>query len=167
VNKLADLGEEQSRALRTDDVTETIVDLDSRIASQKASVDRTRALLSRAERIGDIVTIEGELARREADLGSLQAQKRSLADKVTLSTITLHLIGPKAAPKNEEATGFLAGLSSGWDAFVTTANALLTAFGAMLPFLIAIGAPVGLLVWYLRRRRPRPVAPAAAPQPEG
>ena len=70
VGKLSDLGKELSRGIDTEDVTEQAVDLDTRIASQTASVDRTRALLSRAQQITDIVTIEQELARREADLGS-------------------------------------------------------------------------------------------------
>jgi hypothetical protein len=168
VNKLAKLGKEQSRGIHTDDVTEAVVDLDTRIASQKASVDRTRALLARADRITDIVTIEGELARREAELGSMQARKRSLADQVTLSTITVHLIRPReAAPKGDPPANFLSGLGAGWDAFTTSFNVLLVVFGAMLPFLVALGVPAAAAVLLLRRRRPRPVAtpaPAAAPE---
>ena len=44
---------------------------DARVASQRASVDRVRALLSEARSIGDVVAIESELTRREADLDSL------------------------------------------------------------------------------------------------
>jgi Domain of unknown function (DUF4349) len=166
VNKLGtDLGDELSRGLSTDDVTEAVVDLDARITGQKASVDRTRALLVRAQAISEIVTIEQELARREAELASLQARKRSLSDQVTLSTITLHLIGPRAeAPKDEdEPANFLTGFMAGWDAFKTTVNAALVVFGAMLPFLIALGIPVAVLVVLLRRRRPSPDATAAPP----
>jgi hypothetical protein len=164
VNKLAkDLGTEVSRGINTDDVTETVVDLDARLASQKASVDRTRTLLARANQISDIVTIEQELARREAELASLQARKRALADRVTLSTITVHLIGPKAtAPEgDDEPANFLTGLAAGWNAFTATVNGALVVFGALLPFLVALGIPVAVLVWVLRRRRPRP-----APAPE-
>jgi hypothetical protein len=166
VNKLGtDLGDEVSRGLSTDDVTEAVLDLDARIAGQKASVDRTRALLVRAQAISEIVTIEQELARREAELASLQARKRSLSDQVTLSTITLHLIGPRAeAPKDEdEPANFLTGFMAGWDAFKTSVNAALVVFGAMLPFLIALGIPVAALVVLLRRRRPSPAATAAPP----
>jgi len=168
VEKLSDLGKELTRGISTEDVTEAVVDLDARIASQKASVDRTRALLGRAQQITDIVTIEQELARREAELGSLQARQRSLADQVTLSTITLHLVGPKApaVKEKDEAENFLTGLAAGWDAFVTSVNGALIVLGAMLPFLVAIGIPVWLAVWLLRRRRPQPVPPAPAPAPE-
>ena len=37
------------------------------------------------------------LARREADLESMQAQQRNLADLVALSTIAVSLLGPDAA----------------------------------------------------------------------
>ena len=169
VNKLGtDLGDELSRGIATDDVTEAIVDLDARIAGQKASVDRTRALLARAQAINEIVTIEQELARREAELASLQARKRSLADQVTLSTITLHLIGPRAEattrtrtnPRTSSRASQPAGTRSR-----PSVNAALIVFGAMLPFLIALGIPVAALVWLLRRRRPVPPAPAAAAPP--
>jgi hypothetical protein len=164
--KLSKVGKELSRGINTEDVTEAVVDLDTRIASQKASVDRTRALLSRAQQISDIVTIEQELARREADLGSLQARKRSLADQVTLSTITLHLIGPAAsATADDDSETFLTGLAAGWKAFIATVNGLLVVLGALLPFLVALGIPVAVLVWVLRRRRPRPLA--APPGPLG
>jgi len=165
VEKLSDLGTELNRGLNREDVTEAVVDLDSRIASQKASVDRTRALLARAQQISDIVTIESELARREAELGSLQARKRSLADQVTLSTITVHLVGPASAAKDEnedEPDTFLTGLSDGWNAFTATVNGLLVVFGALLPFLIALGIPAAVLIWALRRRR-QAVGPPAAP----
>lgn len=168
VNKLSkDLGEELNRGLNSEDVTEAVVDLDARIAGQKASVDRTRALLARAQQIGEIVTIEQELARREGELASLQARKRALADQVTLSTITLHLIGPRPeSPKEEDDTPtFLSGLAAGWDAFTSTVNWALVIFGAMLPFLAAIAIPVVVLVWIVRRRRPRPEPiPVAAPE---
>jgi len=170
VGELAALGEEITRSLRTDDVTEAVVDLDSRIASQQASVTRTRVLLSRAERIADIVAVEGELARREADLAALQARKRTLADTVSLATITLNLYGPRAEVKPDEPeTGFLAGLEAGWKAFLRTLTGLLTVVGAVLPFAVVLAVPAAVLWLVLRRRRrgtgPAAAAPAATPAP--
>jgi hypothetical protein len=167
VDKVAKLGKELNRGIHTDDVTDAVVDLDTRIASQKASVNRTRALLARAEAIGDVVTIEGELARREADLGSLQAQQKSLADQVTLSTITVHLIAPHAAaPAKAAGPSFLTGLNAGWHAFVASVNGLLVVLGALLPFLVTLGIPVIAAVLLLRRRRRPPAPVPATVQPE-
>jgi hypothetical protein len=154
------LGEEESRSIQTEDVTEAMIDLDTRLATQRASVERVRALLARARTIGEVVSVEGELTRREAELASLEQRKERLADQVALSTITVNLRGPEAPgeqPKDE--TGFIAGLKAGWDGFLTSVQVVLTVAGWLLPWLIAIGLPVWLAVWLLRRR-PRPVAPA-------
>jgi Domain of unknown function (DUF4349) len=161
--ELAKLGKEESRAVQTQDVTEVVVDLDARLVSQQASVDRVRALLAKAQTIGEVVSVESELARREADLASLQARKRSLTDKVDLSTIAVSLLGPAApAPTPDEPqTGFLAGLKSGWKAFLASIQIVLTVLGALIPWIVAVGVPVWLVVWLVRRRGRRP-APAAA-----
>ena len=105
------LGRQQSREIDTQDVTEETVDLDARITSQRARVESARRLLARATSITDLVSLENELGRREADLASLEAKKRRLADLTALSTITVSLAGPAAKATEEEAeTGFLVGL---------------------------------------------------------
>jgi hypothetical protein len=159
--ELAKLGKEESRAVQTQDVTEVVIDLDARLVSQQASVDRVRALLAKAQTIGEVVSVEAELARREADLASLQARKRSLTDKVDLSTITVSLLGPAAPTRDEPQTGFLAGLKSGWKAFLASIQIVLTVLGALIPWIVAVGVPVWLVVWLVRRRGRRP-APAVA-----
>ncbi|WP_229399812.1 DUF4349 domain-containing protein [Micromonospora okii] len=167
LEELAKLGRQELRSIRTEDVTEETVDLDARIATQRARVDSGRKLLSQADSITDLVTIERELARREADLASLEAKKRRLADLTALSTITLTLVGPQAETQgDEDGTGFLAGLRGGWAAFVASVGVLLTALGALLPFAVALGLPVAVLLVVLRRRRRRrPVPPTVSEPP--
>jgi hypothetical protein len=56
----------------------------------------------------------------------------------------------------DEAPGFLGGLRAGWDALLSFLNVLVTALGAMLPWLAVLAPPV-ILAWVLvRRRRRRP-----------
>ena len=165
VKQVSGLGDELTRTIKTDDVTEAVVDLDTRIASQRASVDRTRVLLARAQKIEDVVRIERELANREAALASLEARQRTLADQVTYSTITVEIVGPKVVVAAKQPDrGFLAGLRSGWHAFLTGGTALLTTLGAILPFVLAIGIPLTAALLLLRRRGRRAMAvPTAAP----
>ncbi|MFI6240764.1 DUF4349 domain-containing protein [Micromonospora sp. NPDC050795] len=168
VEEIAKLGRQQSREINTQDVTEETVDLEARITSQRARVESARRLLSRATSITDLVSLENELGRREADLASLEAKKRRLADLTALSTITVSLAGPAAKDADEKAeTGFLVGLRGGWKAFVVSMTVLLTVLGALLPWLVALGVPlVALLVVLRRRRKPSaPVAPVSAPPP--
>lgn len=168
VEEMAKLGRQQSREIDTQDVTEETVDLDARIASQRARVESARRLLARASSITDLVSLENELGRREADLASLEAKKRRLADLTALSTITVSLAGPRAKATEEKAeTGFLVGLRGGWKAFVVSMTVLLTVLGALLPWLVALGVPLAALLVVLRRRRKSPalVAPVSAPPP--
>jgi hypothetical protein len=166
LDRLGRLGREQSRSSSTQDVTQDVADVDARVASIQASIARVRAILSRAERIGDVVSVEGELSRRTTELESLQARQRALAGQVNYATITLQLTADRAAapaPPPDRA-GFVGGLRDGWHAFAATLGWVLTALGAVLPFLLlAVPVVVALL---LRRRRLTAAPSAPAPRPE-
>lgn len=167
VDKLSELGEVISRNQSTEDVTEQVVDLDSRVATQRASVDRVRALLARASTVDEIVRIEQEVTTRESDLESLEQRRQALAGQVAMSTVTLKVDKAVApAPRQEEASGFLAGLSDGWGAFLDAGAVTLRVVGAVLPFLLVFGIPAALVLRRWRRRRtPAPAAAPAAPAP--
>jgi hypothetical protein len=165
VDSIARLGTQENRDINTEDVTEQVVDLDARIATQQARVASGRRLLASAKTLNDLVMLEGEVAKREADLASLQGKKARLDDLAALSTITVTLLGKDApAPVEKNHLGFLAGLEGGWTSFLMAVAVTLTMLGALLPWAVAVGVPAVALVWWLRRRRPpAPVTPAPAP----
>lgn len=146
-----------------DDVTTTVIDNKIRLQVQQRSIRRIALLLDRAQSIRDIVSIEAQLSRRQAALGSLQRQQAYLADQTQMATITVTLERTKAKveqkEKEEDEKGFLAGLDKGWTGFKTVAVNLATATGAALPFLVVLallGIPARSLVRRAGRRRPAP-----------
>ncbi|MEO6089885.1 MAG: DUF4349 domain-containing protein [Umezawaea sp.] len=139
------------RETKSEDVTEQVVDVESRIASQRASVDRVRALLERAATTSEITQIEGELTKRQTDLESLQRRYDALKGQVAQSTITVSIRQGAAPSAPEEKLGFVGALESGWHALLEAVRVLLVVIGAVLPFAVVL-VPVGL-VWMLRRRR--------------
>jgi len=145
--RLSELGEVIQQGGSSDDVTGQVVDLQARIQSQQASVERVRALLADAESLGDVVTIEAELTRRQADLEALQAQDALLADQVALASVSVTLTEPGAT-----TGGFTDGLRAGWDAFVESARTLATGLGAVLPFLAALAVILLPIAVVLRSR---------------
>jgi hypothetical protein len=152
----------KTREQNAQDVTDQTVDVEARLATQRASVERVRALLARATSVSEITSIEGELTSRESELESLQRRRDSLAGSVAMSTVTLSVKAESAPtpPPPPDRSGFLGGLAGGWDAFLGFGGGLLTVVGAVAPFLL-IGVPIGAVVWWLRRRRPAaPAAPA-------
>jgi hypothetical protein len=162
MQQVGGLGVVRSRSQSSQDVTDSYVDTASRVKSQRASVDRVRTLLGRATGIGDVVRLESELSRREADLDALEARLASLDDSTTLATLVVTLSRPDAdAPAPAEADGFIAGLQAGWHALGASATVVLQIVGALIPFAFLL-ALVGLPVWLvLRRRRAGSPAPSA------
>ena len=164
LDALGQLGTVQHRQQAVQDVTTQVIDNDARIKAQAASVESVEQLLARANTIGEVISIENELARRQADLDSLKQQQRWLADQTSMSTIQVSITGaPKAAKPHPAAahSGFLAGLDDGWHALAGTAVALSTVVGALLPFALVVGL-IGVPVWLAVRRRRTPLAPPPA-----
>ncbi|GAA4505711.1 DUF4349 domain-containing protein [Nonomuraea ferruginea] len=165
LNRLGrDLGERLSLNQETEDVTVQVADVESRVKSAERALESLRTLLTKADTIGQVLDVEREIATRAADLESLQAQRKSLAEQTAMATLTLRLVGPAAAvalPADEPA-GFLGGLRAGWDSLVDFLMVLVTALGAALPWLAVITPPVVLALVMVRRRRRRR---APAPDP--
>ncbi|WP_411091087.1 DUF4349 domain-containing protein [Streptomyces sp. 049-1] len=151
------------RGAKAQDVTDQVVDVESRVKSQRASVARVRELMDRATKLSDVVTLEGELSSRQTELEALLAQQASLKDRTSLATITLSLAETPAEAAEDDDPGFTDALAGGWDAFVTMLRWLAVALGAVLPF--AVVAALLALVWLrvVRPRLPRRTAPAPAP----
>lgn len=143
------------------DVTTEVIDTDVRVKNARTSIERIRTLLTQAEKIGDVISIESELASREAELNSLLAQQAHLADQTSLSTITVSISRDGAAPAKGSDSGFLPGLSAGWDALRALGTWLATGAGVLIPWVPVI-ALVGVPIWLLVRRRRATSAPAPA-----
>lgn len=150
-----------------EDVSTEVIDVDARIRAQRASVSRVEALLDQATDLQQVISIERQLANRQADLDSLVARQKYLADQTALSTITIAIEQPdEDEPKkdDDDDNAFVGGLKDGWDSFVDGLVVALTVVGFLLPWLILV-AVLGVPLWLgLRRRadrRPAPPAPAA------
>ncbi|MGH1503291.1 MAG: DUF4349 domain-containing protein [Acidimicrobiales bacterium] len=98
LDALAGVGVVLAQEVSATDVTERVVDLESRIITSEASVERLRAFLADATTLEAIAQIEAELLTRETDLELLRGQLRTLQNQVSLATITLHLTQPVPGP---------------------------------------------------------------------
>ena len=151
MDDLARIGKVEHQSRKSEDVTTQVLDNDARVRAAERAIRQIEVLLGRARALRDIIAIESDLARRQADLDSLKSQQAWLEDQTSLSTISVQLSRPGEAPE-DEARGFLAGLGDGWDALGNTTVVLLTVVGAVLPFAVLV-ALVGVPVWMVLRRR--------------
>ena len=138
------------------DVTLEVIDLEARISTLEASIERLRDLQRQATSVADLVAVESELATRQSELESLTARRDYLANQVDLSTVFLSM--------DQDDTGaalspdFLGGLQRGWDALLTLGAGLVTGVGFLLPLAIvglAIAAVIIVIVRAIRRRTKR------------
>jgi hypothetical protein len=168
MTELEKVGTLVSSKRQSADVTTQVLDTDVRVEAQQRSIDRIQVLFDHAVSIKDVVSIEGELSRRQADLASLEAQQRYLADQTSMSTITLAVerIPEKAKPKpkkDHDEAGFISGLSDGWGALKTFLVGASTVAGALLPWLL-LALLLAIPGWPLfRRLRRRDAAAVATP----
>ncbi|MFD7613533.1 DUF4349 domain-containing protein [Streptomyces sp. NPDC059828] len=171
LTELEGSGKLLSRKADAKDVTDQVVDVASRIATQRASVARVRALMDRADELADVVTLEGELSRRQSELESLLAQQASLKDRTAMATITLELSEPDGAEPvaDDEDPGFLDALKGGWEALAATVHWIGLVLGAVAPFAAVLAVVYAVWRWLIRplRQRRRPAAAPGQPtQPE-
>ncbi len=171
------LGDDEYETITSTDVTTQTTDLDARIAALDTSVTRLLDLLSRATDTTDLVELETALSARQAELDGLRAQQRSLADQVSLATVSVDF-GTTATAPVDRPQDFFGGIVLGAEALAAFLGALLIGLGVALPWLV-VPAIVAVVVVVLVRRRgaarraaisgepapaPRPV-PAAKPVP--
>ncbi len=152
---MADLekaGTLENASRSAEDVTTQVIDTDVRVRAQERSLRRIEVLLDSATSLRDVVAVEAELTRRQADLDSLKQQQAYLADQTSSSTITVHIDhATTGKPDDDDPAGFVAGLKSGWSALTTLVAGLATVTGALLPFAAALGL-LGVPLWLLLRR---------------
>jgi Domain of unknown function (DUF4349) len=163
---LAGLGTKLSETQQTQDVTQTVADVNSRVASAQAAIVQLRKLLTRAGTVNGLLTVQDQINYQEANLEALQSQQRALAGETTYATISTTILGPPPAHHHRHhkaAGGFLGGLTAGWHALRRVVAALLTVTGAALPFAVIL-AVVAAASYAARRRLARRRAGASPAQ---
>lgn len=171
IDRVAELAEVRSRSISTDDVTSQYTDLEGRIATLEASVERLRALIAEADDVVQIAALEGELTNREAELESATGQLRVLTEQTELATLTVSIVPEEAAPAEDEDDGApspLDALQNGWDAFVGAVLWTVAVVLTLLPFLVSAALLALLARWAGRRWRaghPKAPTPPSRPAP--
>jgi hypothetical protein len=139
------------------DVTSQYVDLQARISALQASRQQYLTILSKAESIGDILSVQSQLDTIQSQIEELQGQLSVLDSQTTYGTVTVSLSGaghpvpPPPPPRS--------GLTTAWHdsvgGFVSGVEWLIRVAGPTL-FVLLFGAAVvvaGRWVWRASRRR--------------
>jgi Domain of unknown function (DUF4349) len=176
VAQIGELGRVISRTQDAEDVTAQVIDLNARILTAQASVDRVRAFLEEATNVSELAGLEAELTVRETELEQLRAQQRGLGERVSLATLNITLVSPPipvvVEPEPEvvielgEPTTVASAFRAGRDTLGSILVGIAIGAAAIAPMMVLI-IPVLLVLWLVgrryRRRHPRTHRVASAP----
>ena len=176
IAELDAVGVRRTASQGTEDVTGQAVDIDARLVTAQASLERVRKLLEAATDLGQVLSLESQLTERETLVEQYQAMKRAIDDRVSLATLRIHLsLSPAPAAKAvapskpASKTGIGKSFKSGWHGFVIALAAILIFVGYTAPFLVLGAIAAGILILITRRqrraRRSRSVVPPPPPAP--
>lgn len=143
-------GRVTSRNTSTEDLTRQIVDTEARLRAQTALRDRLQQLLrDRPGRLADLLEVERELARVQADIDAVQSNLAVMRTRVAMSELNVsYTSAPRPLgsdtmlPLREAFADFLGIIVSGFAVIIYF-------IAGLIPFLL-VGAP---LVWLLLRWR--------------
>ena len=91
VASLEMLGTVTSRSIKGEDVTEQYIDVEARLKNKIVLRDRLKQLLEKATAVKDVLAIETELNRVQADIDSMEGRIKSLKGQADFATVTLDL----------------------------------------------------------------------------
>jgi hypothetical protein len=91
MDEVATMGKERRRHLTGADVTDQYTDLEARLRSTIALRDRLQQLLARAATLDEVLSLEKQIARLQADVDALQAKIDQLKSRVALASLSVSL----------------------------------------------------------------------------
>jgi hypothetical protein len=154
LRKLRGMGEVKEESSNANDVTEQYTDLQSRLRNLQASEQRYLDLLSRAETIDEILTVQDRTNATRAEIEQVQGRIQLLDNQSSLATITVHLVPPVAgAPKDDGgAQNPLEVAQEAWEASLAVLLGIATVAVAVVAFSWWLVPLAALGLWLGRRQ---------------
>ena len=103
LTQLSKIGSVSYRSSQSQDVTDSYIDTKARIQPMRDGIDRVRALLAKTTDLQQVITLESELSRRQADLDSLEQRLAKLDAMTTTSDVTVTLWTDATTPVPTES----------------------------------------------------------------
>jgi hypothetical protein len=140
------------------DVTEEFIDLEARIKTQKALELQFLEIMRQANKVADALEVQRQIADVRTDIEKLEGRKRFLENRASLSTITVNIQTPKPVIA-VTVPGFGQNLREAVSDSIGIGSELVLFFTrlviVMIPILIFVVLPSGLVARYLVRRAKR------------
>jgi archaellum component FlaC len=157
--EIVKLGQVQSQTIKSDDVTQQLVDSTARLKNLRQQEELTRKIMERSGSIKDVLAVSQSLSEIREQIEQLDATAKNLRQQVAYATINLKVEEIQSAHPAGDGVGVQA--QETWKNSTHAAGGLATNLGLSLLWLVpfapflALGA--GGFYYYSKRRRPQPV----------
>ncbi len=153
---VAGLGELEAETVRGQDVSAQVVDYEARLRSLEVQEEALRALLVKANTVGEVLQIQPTLTGVRQQIEQFTAQRARLKDAAAMSTLLVTLRepdAPSAGRPDRTQTGLGRRVEQAVDGTLAVVGGMIVALGWAVPIL-AIGT-IGYATVVLGRRRGR------------
>jgi hypothetical protein len=164
LDALRALGTVENQSITAEDVSNQLVDLQARIRNLRKSEDSLLEIMERSGSIAEVLEVSRELSTIREAIERHEAQRQTLQNRVTYSTVSLTLIStqqptPEASPVGQT-------LSQTWQAATSSVRTLSVSLLRLSLWLLAFSPYIGLLAiagwagrryWHSHRRANDPV----------
>ncbi|QEE26877.1 DUF4349 domain-containing protein [Terriglobus albidus] len=151
---LRGLGKVMNESQSGEDVTAQSADLDQRLKTARVTEERFRAILQqRTGSISDVLEVEESAARIRGEIEQMEADEKTLHQRVTFATVTLH--AEEITAESKEATlpaRLHDALRKGWRHIADTASGFLLFLAEYGALFVLWTILLGLPGWFLWRR---------------
>ncbi len=158
LDALAKLGTVQRRNLSAEDVTTQLVDVQARLRNLRQTESSLLQIMKRSGSVGDVLKVSQELSKVRESIEQIDAQLKSLTNRVTYSTITLQLEAAVSTTTPQQPLGLQ--VEDTWNnatqsvgEFTTSLLRLGIWLIAYSPYLLVLAAVT--LFGYTRLKKPR------------
>jgi len=125
----------KSVSIQGQDVTEEYVDLTAQKTSYQNQLAQYNTIMKKAEKIEDVIAVQGQIDRVQTELDRLEGRLRYLDSRIDLSTITIYLQEPEPVG-GETGHSFITAINEGIAGFFGMIDALIILLFTLLPLII-------------------------------
>jgi Domain of unknown function (DUF4349) len=152
--EISKLGQIQSQSIKSDDVTQQLVDSDARLKNLRQQEELTRKIMERSGSIRDILTVSDQLAEIRQQIEQIDATVKNLRQQVAYSTINLKVEEIQSTIPSSDPLGVR--VQDTWKSSTSAATGLATGLGLTLLWLLPFSPFIGLGAagfYYFRKRQ--------------
>lgn len=159
IEELSQIGTITSKSISSEDITDSYIDVESRIKALEIEENTLLGLLKKAESLKDVIEIQDRLSEVRTDLESMKSKKQSYDGMVAYSGVSLNINEVERVVEGGDTffgqikEKLLRNLYSLADFFRTLAINLI----ASLPYIAVVGVAFVIVIVVLRKIRKRKV----------